>query len=227
MSVRSKKLLPFQKKKLSPDDRKFKHFATDLESRRSCGTCTACCDAVGVEDIKKPEFTPCKHLCGSGCGIYRDRPEQCRTYLCAWKAVWTPNDESWRPDNLGVIFDVHTEGLGGRAAIRCWQLRSKTQILDDPKVRAMAFAMAFQFRQPVVARFESIMNISVHLIPRISWIRHDLNRVVPPIPSFLLTPDVISDPQDFDRKREKISDHELNELVNQFGFKALSQHMET
>jgi len=219
-----KKLLPFQQK-LSPAERKLRQFTTDMNSKRSCGDCTACCDAIAVEEINKPEFTPCKHLCGTGCAIYRSRPAQCRSYACSWKALWTPNDESWRPDHLGVIFDIHERGMGVRIAIRCWQLRSETQILDDPKVRRMAYGLAAQSKYPIVARYGHTENVSIHLISGLEKLHGDLYRIDPTIPTYLLTPDVISDPQDFDKKRELLSDCEIKEIVNQFGLKAFEQHM--
>jgi hypothetical protein len=192
-----------------------------MNSRRSCGSCTACCDAIGVEEINKPEFTPCKHLCGTGCGIYKKRPTQCREYSCAWKILWAPGDESWRPDNLGAIFDIHERGMGGIcAAIRCWQLRSATQILDDPRVRQMAYSLAIQFNQPVVARYGNVMNMSLHLISPVKALRVHVRGVEPPVPAYLLTYDVISDPQDFDRERKSPSDKELDELMSQFGVNA-------
>jgi hypothetical protein len=221
---KKKQLLPFQKR-LSPSERKLNQFSDTLHSIRSCGACTACCDAVGVEELGKSEFTQCKHLCATGCAIYKKRPGQCRDYMCSWRALWTPNDESWRPDHLGVIFDVHEEGMGGLPAIRCWQLRSETQILDDAQVRRMAYALAVQLSHPVVARFGDIRNISVHLIPKLHGMCYYVSQFQPVIQSYLLTPDVISDPQDFSKERESHSDHEIREIIGQFGFKALSKHL--
>jgi hypothetical protein len=124
-----------------------------------------------------------------------------------------------------VIFDIHERAMGSKPAIRCWQLRSETQILDDPKVRKIAYAIAAQSRHPIVARYGHLMNRSVHLISQIAKIRVDLDGIEPPVPVYLLTPDVISDPQDFDREREILPGDELDEIVNQFGLKAFKQHM--
>lgn len=222
----SKLLQPFQRR-LPPNERKLKLFAAELDSKRSCGSCTACCDVIGVEEIHKPEFTPCKHLCGTGCKVYQNRPQQCRNYMCGYKALWTPNDEKWRPDNLGVIFDAHKQAMGERPAVRCWQLRSETQILDDPNVRIMAYALADQLKVPVVARYGNVFNISVHLISQLAEIRFEIDKLQldPPILSYLLTPDVISDLQDFTKGREILPRDELDEITNQFGFKAFRRHM--
>jgi hypothetical protein len=146
--------------------------------------------------------------------------------MCAYKMLWTPDDESWRPDHLGAIFDMHKEGMGGiRAAIRCWQLRSETQILDDPNVRKMAYALAVNLKQPVVAWYGNVMNISAHLLPQFEELRVFVDGVKPKVPVYLLTPDVISDPQDFGRQRELPSDFGLADLLSQFGTDVFMKHM--
>jgi len=71
---------------------------------RSCGTCTACCTALGVLEIDKPPCTPCKHLgTTKGCGIYETRPESCRRYHCMWRAGLISAER--RPDRFGIVFD--------------------------------------------------------------------------------------------------------------------------
>ena len=72
---------------------------------RTCGACTACCTALGVTDlpVPKPDWTPCKHLCGAGCGVYARRPGSCREYQCLWRGG--VGDENERPDVLGLIFE--------------------------------------------------------------------------------------------------------------------------
>jgi hypothetical protein len=81
-------------------------------TERTCGACTACCYALGVDAIDKPEFEDCKHLlqadsacggCDSGCAVYADRPEPCKTYKCLWLDGLIPDEEE-RPDKLGVVF---------------------------------------------------------------------------------------------------------------------------
>jgi hypothetical protein len=79
---------------------------------RKCGTCTACCTTLGVKAIPveggthdKEPGEECPHLTEVGCAIYDDRPQECRTFRCAWmdqpKAFGGPET---RPDELGVIF---------------------------------------------------------------------------------------------------------------------------
>lgn len=77
-------------------------------SERSCGTCTACCNALAIEELAKPGFADCPnvqthdaHGC-AGCAIYDDRPGSCRDFQCLW--LQGHLREVDRPDRLGVIF---------------------------------------------------------------------------------------------------------------------------
>lgn len=75
-----------------------------------CGECKACCTVLAVAEYDKPNFTPCKHECDSGCSIYAERPTSCRVWSCAWKSGRL-GDERRRPDKLGVIFDHRPTGV--------------------------------------------------------------------------------------------------------------------
>jgi hypothetical protein len=89
----------------------------------------------------------------------------------------------------------------------------------------MAYALAAQSRYPVVARYGHILNISVHLIVGLEGLCSELDGLRPAVPAFLLTHDVIPDPEDFDRERESLPDDEREALLDQFGLRAFSQHM--
>jgi len=94
---------------------------------RECGGCTVCCKELTIETdaIRKVQGVLCVHCTpGSGCGIYQQRPEICRTWFCQWRRyAWL--DDTWRPDRsqlllratdddvpkgyasgIGVVFDV-------------------------------------------------------------------------------------------------------------------------
>ena len=73
----------------------------------ACGACTACCRALGVAELDKPEWKKCSHVISSGCGIYADRPQSCRDYSCIWRQSQdhSPMPKAYRPDRLGVVFD--------------------------------------------------------------------------------------------------------------------------
>jgi hypothetical protein len=79
---------------------------------RSCGECTLCCTLLRVDELSKLGGSPCRQLRAApgppGCGIHTTRPRICRAYACLWLAGGL--DEGDRPDRLGAVLDVATEG---------------------------------------------------------------------------------------------------------------------
>jgi len=79
---------------------------------RSCGECTLCCTLLRVDELRKLGGTPCPALraapAAPGCGIHATRPAICRAYSCLWLAGGL--DPGDRPDRLGAVLDVATEG---------------------------------------------------------------------------------------------------------------------
>ena len=73
-----------------------------------CGSCTACCKLVGVEELAKPLDSWCAHCDkGRGCRIYEERPPSCRGYACSWLAAREAGqavDDALRPDRCHVVF---------------------------------------------------------------------------------------------------------------------------
>jgi hypothetical protein len=105
---------------------------------RSCGPCTACCTAVGVEEIAKPPGTPCPSCTGTSCAVYVDRPASCRSYTCLWLAGHIEGDERRRPDNLGLLFEFRMFSLG--PVLQVWELRP--QVVDAPAIHYLLEKMA-------------------------------------------------------------------------------------
>ena len=76
-------------------------------SVRSCGSCTECCTVLSIPSLEKSRLTPCSHLKRKkkrkkgGCGIYGKRPEECRTFQCAWTSAEIP--KQMRPDKTGLM----------------------------------------------------------------------------------------------------------------------------
>ncbi len=98
---------------------------------RSCGECNACCSAMAITELDKPEWTPCPHLNaarhrhpddgqpsfvpitisrehlaakgGGGCSIYRERPASCSGFKCQWLAGMPITEQRHRPDRSGLI----------------------------------------------------------------------------------------------------------------------------
>lgn len=86
-----------------------------------CGTCTACCTVLGVQQLRKDAYESCSHLCSGGCGVYQIRPTECKTYQCFWLSH-NGRDEELRPDNLGVILEFSETTIGLAVVVReVWQ----------------------------------------------------------------------------------------------------------
>jgi hypothetical protein len=84
---------------------------------RECGECRACCVVVATGELGKPYYADCEHLCmdpaKGGCGIYEQRPLECRTYECLWlMGMLGTDDRAMRPDNLGLLFNMDTNAQG-------------------------------------------------------------------------------------------------------------------
>lgn len=73
-------------------------------AKRRCDSCTVCCIDLKIEttEFRKPINVPCRHLCGTGCGIYETRPPVCQQFLCGWRLFPELTDD-WRPDLSGVL----------------------------------------------------------------------------------------------------------------------------
>ncbi len=88
---------------------------------RSCGECSACCTVLGVRDLEppKPDYVACSDCRpGGGCSRYTTRPPTCEGYQCLWLTGALGDDESTRPDRLGLVFDVYdTPADGGEPGI--------------------------------------------------------------------------------------------------------------
>ena len=80
----------------------------------SCGTCTACCKIMIVEELSKPSNTWCRHCkIGEGCEIYESRPDACRVYECVWlqsQRGGKPLPLALRPDKSRVVIGVTNKG---------------------------------------------------------------------------------------------------------------------
>ena len=84
---------------------------------RQCGSCSACCHVLRVDELRKPAGRDCVHqLREGGCGIHAARPAVCRGYECLWLQGGLEDDE--RPDRTGGIVDLEARGTGVQLGIR-------------------------------------------------------------------------------------------------------------
>ncbi len=89
-------------------------------TERSCGPCSLCCTALRVDALGKPGGTPCVHQrigqAGGACAIHPRRPSICRAYACHW--LGGALEDGDRPDRLGAVIDLVTEGATPTLVIR-------------------------------------------------------------------------------------------------------------
>ena len=84
---------------------------------KDCGDCGLCCKLMGVSSLAKPPAKWCVHFRrASGCGIYEDRPHDCRVFNCTW-LLSDALDGTWKPSIAGFV--LHTEQAGKRLIVEC------------------------------------------------------------------------------------------------------------
>lgn len=85
-------------------------------SVRECGACTLCCKVMGITALSKPRGRWCAHCQpGKGCGVYGQRPDECRSFACLWLGQPFLGEE-WRPDRSKLV--LYTEHGGGRLVVQ-------------------------------------------------------------------------------------------------------------
>jgi hypothetical protein len=85
--------------------------SVSLVPGRSCGECSLCCKLIRVDAFAKPPGTWCSHCAPGGgrCKIYDGRPDECRTFHCAW--LLSPGlGEEWRPNKCKIVLRVEADG---------------------------------------------------------------------------------------------------------------------
>lgn len=81
-------------------------------SFKECGECHACCAGVLRGNAYGNKFGgdngTCRFLVNKECVVYKDRPESCKKFQCAW----TQNifdDDDMRPDKSGILVTIETD----------------------------------------------------------------------------------------------------------------------
>jgi hypothetical protein len=85
---------------------------------RACGPCSACCTALGVNDLVPPkrDWETCRFVqAGGGCACYTDRPPTCRSYSCFWREGIGLDEH--RPDIVGLILEPWKAPDGGTGIV--------------------------------------------------------------------------------------------------------------
>jgi len=75
----------------------------DVVLDRNCGGCTMCCKLLRVEELGTPPLSWCPHcVATSGCGIYADRPTECRQFYCEYLLDGALG-EHWKPSRCKMV----------------------------------------------------------------------------------------------------------------------------
>lgn len=100
------------------------------------GGCTVCCTLLAVPELSKPPQVTCREADDSGRRRYAMRPGSCRSWSCLWAEGLIPADAAYRPDLLGLVFDLRV--VAGRPlvmAFEVWAGASESEkaagLLDD------------------------------------------------------------------------------------------------
>jgi hypothetical protein len=115
---------------------------------RTCGDCTACCTVMRVEELDKPQWTPCDQLTHpsdddpvapndwsdapaavdarqrdsrrGGCAIYDQRPDSCRAFSCLWLKGLILSSDDDRPDRVGIVLVPSESSHRAIGAFEVW-----------------------------------------------------------------------------------------------------------
>ena len=75
---------------------------------RDCEDCNLCCKLPSIPSINKKSYSWCKDCnIGVGCSIYKNRPQKCKEFFCAWKIGLLP--ENLKPNKVGFFAFLENE----------------------------------------------------------------------------------------------------------------------
>lgn len=77
---------------------------------QSCDKCTYCCKMLRIKETKSNPNSVCRFCNDSGCSIYDERPESCKTFLCAWKQMENVSLDL-RPDKCFMLFEKWSDSV--------------------------------------------------------------------------------------------------------------------
>ena len=82
---------------------------------------------MGMKELGKEAWEPCKHLSATGCAIYSNRPNSCEGFYCSYLSGDTPADPKYHPDKLGILICVEwgqsVDGLIRTPIVVCYGVR--------------------------------------------------------------------------------------------------------
>jgi hypothetical protein len=105
---------------------------------KSCGSCGLCCKLMGIAALDKPPGPWCSHFKrGVGCGVYADRPAECRSFECEWLRSEGLGPE-WRPDKAKFLLVVENDGKRMNVVVDPAQSTAWTREPYHSRIRRMA-----------------------------------------------------------------------------------------
>ena len=118
---------------------------------------------MAIEELEKPHFKKCSHLCKSGCSIYPNRPQTCRQYECLWKSNAIRSGNRTRPDKLGVLF--HATEIDDLKILELWETRPGAAQSEKCKelTRQLIEEMGFDDYQVVPAGQKPVSSMNMQM----------------------------------------------------------------
>jgi hypothetical protein len=121
----------------------------DLRNKRTCGSCTACCDGwlqIEVRGHQVRPGKPCPFSVEHRCSIYSERPQHpCREFVCGWLIASSPLPEWMRPDRSDMIM------LAANFAWYGLPVDVLVAAGDRPRKKALDWLMKFRCREQAAA----------------------------------------------------------------------------
>lgn len=102
---------------------------------RKCSPCAMCCTLERIDAVEKPRNKTCKHLGAANmCGIYEDRPAQCRSFHCMWLTDETM-PEALQPHKIGAYAIASPEN--GYAVVQAAEWGNPDGLVEEITNRGM------------------------------------------------------------------------------------------
>jgi hypothetical protein len=115
---------------------------------RKCGSCTACCTWLGVEELRKYTGEKCEHLrvvpVTKRCSIYHNRPGSCARYKCLWLAGF--GEEELRPNKSGILITPYPMESSIALTVNIFNIEKASKHIDAVIAKLLAMPHVVEVR---------------------------------------------------------------------------------